>query len=226
MSAYMNGAGSGTATGLKTATTTVVVQSATAPTSGQVLTATSGTAADWETPAGGSAAGSTGYVQFNTSNAFAADPGLTWNNTTKTLNIGDGSHAPLLNMTTTGTSAGSITFQDGANPGNFFFEIGTRGSSIHDYYIYNGNIGVNDIAFTCLYASKGVGIYKSAPATNTFEVGIATKFDSTVQMFGDTTGSTALVIGTNSPATTGTAPFTHLKFIAADGSTVWVPAWK
>lgn len=43
----------GVANGLKTATTTVVVSAATAPSSGQVLTATSSTAADWETPTGG-----------------------------------------------------------------------------------------------------------------------------------------------------------------------------
>ena len=42
------------ANGLKSATTTVVVSAATAPTSGQVLTATSGTAAQWATPGGGS----------------------------------------------------------------------------------------------------------------------------------------------------------------------------
>lgn len=41
------------ANGLKSATTTVVVSAATAPSSGQVLTATSGTAADWETPSSG-----------------------------------------------------------------------------------------------------------------------------------------------------------------------------
>jgi hypothetical protein len=41
------------ALGLKTATTTVAVSSATAPTSGQVLTATSSTAATWQTPSGG-----------------------------------------------------------------------------------------------------------------------------------------------------------------------------
>jgi hypothetical protein len=41
------------ALGLKTATTTVSVSGATAPTSGQVLTATSGTAATWQTPSGG-----------------------------------------------------------------------------------------------------------------------------------------------------------------------------
>ena len=45
--------GGGTATGLQTLTTVVVVSGATAPTAGQVLTATSGTAADWETPGPG-----------------------------------------------------------------------------------------------------------------------------------------------------------------------------
>lgn len=43
-----------TAAGLRSATTVVAVSSATAPTSGQVLTATSGTAAEWQTPSGGS----------------------------------------------------------------------------------------------------------------------------------------------------------------------------
>lgn len=42
-----------TAYSLVSATTTVNVSSATAPTSGQVLTATSGTAATWQTPSGG-----------------------------------------------------------------------------------------------------------------------------------------------------------------------------
>jgi hypothetical protein len=43
---------SGITNALKSATTTVNVSSATAPTTGQVLTATSGTAATWQTPAG------------------------------------------------------------------------------------------------------------------------------------------------------------------------------
>jgi hypothetical protein len=42
-----------TASGLRTASTVVSVSSATAPTAGQVLTATSGTAATWQTPGGG-----------------------------------------------------------------------------------------------------------------------------------------------------------------------------
>ena len=42
-----------TASGMRTATTVVAVSSATAPSSGQVLTATSSTAANWQTPSGG-----------------------------------------------------------------------------------------------------------------------------------------------------------------------------
>jgi hypothetical protein len=47
---------SGITNALKSATTTVDVSAATAPTSGQVLTATSGTAATWQTPASASGA--------------------------------------------------------------------------------------------------------------------------------------------------------------------------
>ncbi len=45
---------SGITNALKSATTTVDVSAATAPTSGQVLTATAGTTATWQTPSGGS----------------------------------------------------------------------------------------------------------------------------------------------------------------------------
>lgn len=44
-----------TASGLRTATTVVAVSSAAAPTAGQVLTATAGNAASWQTPASGGA---------------------------------------------------------------------------------------------------------------------------------------------------------------------------
>jgi len=55
--AAIPGSSSGTATaanGLNSATTTVVVNGAAAPSAGQVLTATSSTAANWQTPSGGS----------------------------------------------------------------------------------------------------------------------------------------------------------------------------
>ena len=72
-------AGSATAAnGLKTATTTVVIDSATAPTAGQVITATSGTAANWQTPSGGGGGGnwtlmSTTTLSANSSVTLALD---------------------------------------------------------------------------------------------------------------------------------------------------------
>lgn len=55
----------------------------------------------------------------------------------------------------------------------------------------------------------------------------AVTLGSTLKMFGDTTGAgTALGFGTNSPAITLSGPFTWIKFISSDGSTVYVPAYK
>jgi len=61
------------ASGLKSATTTVAVSSATAPSSGQVLTATSGTAATWQAPGGASSADAinSATTAVNTSSATA-----------------------------------------------------------------------------------------------------------------------------------------------------------
>lgn len=56
----------GYAEALKSATTTVSVSAATAPSSGQVLTATSGTTATWQTPAGGGSGGNWVLVSTTT----------------------------------------------------------------------------------------------------------------------------------------------------------------
>ena len=68
------------AAGIRTATTIVLVNSATAPSSGQVLTATSSTAADWQTPSSSAlwTAITKGADQTKNSNTtFAADDALT-----------------------------------------------------------------------------------------------------------------------------------------------------
>jgi hypothetical protein len=60
-----------TASGLRTATTVVAISSAAAPTAGQVLTATSGTAAEWQDFAGGS--GTTWYWYSSSEVMFDTD---------------------------------------------------------------------------------------------------------------------------------------------------------
>jgi hypothetical protein len=95
-------AGGGTSSStnaLKSATTTIAVNTATAPTTGQVLTATSSTAATWQTPAGGSTVtmsddtttNATYYPTFATATSGtvaslkAASSKLTFNPSTGTL---------------------------------------------------------------------------------------------------------------------------------------------
>jgi hypothetical protein len=54
-------------------------------------------------------------------------------------------------------------------------------------------------------------------------------FAAPFQVAGDTTGAQTLTFASsNAPAAIGTlsAPYTYLKVVSSDGSTVWVPAWK
>ena len=77
------------ALGLKTATTTVSVSGATAPTSGQVLTATSSTAATWQTPIGGG----------------GIEPLQATKTDTETYAVSDWADIPGMSLTYTATSA-------------------------------------------------------------------------------------------------------------------------
>lgn len=79
------------ARGLKSATTTVSVSAATAPTTGQVLTATSGTAATWQTPAASTITGTDTHVMFfDGANNPAGDAGMTYAKATDFLSVAGG----------------------------------------------------------------------------------------------------------------------------------------
>ena len=87
-----SGGGSGTATTLATTTTGVNVSNASAPGSGQVLTATSGTAATWQFTSG----------TATTANAL--------NSATTTVNV-SAATAPSVNQVLTATSGSAATWQ-------------------------------------------------------------------------------------------------------------------
>ena len=95
------------ANGLKTASTTVVVSAATAPTSGQVLTATNSTTANWQTPSGGGGWTATAVSAINS----------TLTNTSGTLSCTTGTSGQLGCLKPDGTtitaSAGTLTVVGG-----------------------------------------------------------------------------------------------------------------
>jgi len=82
----------------------------------KVLTTDASGVATWQTAAGGSPGGSTGYVQFASSTSFAGDSNIFWDNTNKRLGIR--TTAPAGPLHVKGTSAfsatgGTITYSGG-----------------------------------------------------------------------------------------------------------------
>jgi hypothetical protein len=59
------------------------------------------------------------------------------------------------------------------------------------------------------------------PSTQVFEIGGLMKFSGL-----NATGSGTALLGTTSPATTNTEPYTWLTVITEDGSTGYIPVWK
>lgn len=76
----------------------------------------------WTALPAATAAGSSGYVQFNNSNALAGDSGLFWNNTTKRLGIGTSSPVTDLHLQNTGLYLPQMRLEHiGDSTGYFLF---------------------------------------------------------------------------------------------------------
>lgn len=102
---------SGSTNALQSATTTVNVSSATAPTNGQVLTATSGTAATWQTPATGSGtvnSGTAGQLTYyaSTGTTVSGNANLTVSSSALTIGVAGSAVGTLLFANAT---SGTIT---------------------------------------------------------------------------------------------------------------------
>lgn len=104
-----------TASGLRSATTVVSVSAATAPTSGQVLTATGGSAATWQTPSsGGTPAGSSGQFQYNDASAFGG--ANLWRESTDIIALRNGTTAQAFRVFDTYTDGSNGAYLE-LNPG-------------------------------------------------------------------------------------------------------------
>ena len=133
-----------TASGLRSATTIVGVSAATAPTLGQVLTATSGTAATWQTPSSGNVT-KVGTPVDNQIGVWTGDGtleghvDLIWDGT----NLGIGTATPDLagfsrTLNVTGTIDAGIILD-----GNLRYSIGSLSTNL--FRIFDMTAGVNRI---------------------------------------------------------------------------------
>jgi hypothetical protein len=133
--------------------------------------------------------------------------------------------APLVifNNTSGGTNTSDIRFQ--SNGTNRWQINDNGGIGMHDY------VGARSVFFA---ASNGplelmpdggkgvtVGSTVTDPGANNLAVTGTIKFLGT-----NSTAAVVGVIGSTCPAVTCTAAYTWVQAVAADGSTIWIPAWK
>jgi len=223
------------ANGINSATTTIVLNGATAPTTGQVLTATSGTAATWQTPtvSGGTVTsvaaltlGTSGTDVSSTVANSTTTPVITLNlPTASATNRGALSAADWTTFngklpTTGGTMTGAITFAasqtvDGTNPIGYKNIPQTGSDKTTAYTLTTGDVG------------KYVGVGTSGSIvvpTSTFANGDA------ISVFNNTTGNitittsapTAYIGGTNTVKTSITLATRGIATILFISATVCV----
>ena len=179
-------AGGGAATALASATTSVDVSAATAPTTGQVLTATNGTHATWQSQAGGGDMTRSVYDPMNTGHISGAVPGYGG----ELQMDGYGTFAAGNINTSAGTAAGgTITTSNGGGSINTSGNATTAGGTINT----SGGIGGNGGSIL----TYGLG-GPSGGSINTSEGGgsIDTRGTGTI-VFGNSASSTT-VTGTAS----------------------------
>lgn len=155
---------SGITNALKSATTTVNVSSATAPTSGQVLTATSGTAATWQTPAsasgawllasGGTATGTNTFAMG--SNPFILTSGVT---------TGTGATAGIQNVFNSLTTGNGLDISSSSTTTGAIEKITSTSTGLNNT---KGSGGLLTLLSSGAYSSSSrTGIGASLIMTNT-----------------------------------------------------------
>lgn len=176
------------------------------------------------------AAGSSNYIQFNTAGSLDADINFTWNKGSKILQV-------------IGGISSSYTFKvinsvvELANPSGITdYQVGGISTNLSSVFTFSGTtLGVNS---SPSYAGINLGSTITNPSTlndaDIWYISSAGKFagrqsSTTVEFLtssSNNTGGGSALLGSNSPAITNTSPYTWIKITSADGSTVYIPAWK
>lgn len=127
-------------------------------------------------------------------------------------NVGIGTNSPAVTgnyttLTTNGPFGGMVQYQfNGTNAGIIYGNAGAL------------NLDTQAVKPVLFFIN---GVEKARVDSNGLKVTGTVTFGGT-----NSTGRGGALLGSNSPAITLTAPYTWITVIAADGSTVYIPAWK
>jgi hypothetical protein len=150
---------------------------------------------------GGSAAGSTGNVQYNNGGAFAGSNNLFWDNTNSRLGIGTAS--PTVNLNVQSSTNTGITARNTSTSGRADLLVTNDAGNVGGFTIYGSTFGApfsNNVAVTSF---KSLGIYTDGgvanSGTSTFDVITGGYNNSpTMRITGGNTGN--VLIGTSTDA--------------------------
>lgn len=192
---------------------------------------TSNTTGNYNSALGAKALTSNTTGSENAANGYNALGG----NTTGAQNTAAGAYA--LRLLTTGSSntalgrgagfapAGDTTNATTTATGQTLvgFQSGQSSPTQVNYATALGYQALVSAAGAVAIGTDHTGVGASATVQDAFVLGTALH---QVQISNNSTGAGSAALGANCPATTLTAPYTWLKMLAGDGSTIYVPGWK
>lgn len=100
--------------------------------------------------------------------------------------------------------------------------VGSNGYRYNNGYFYKLDIKPGTLPASGLSAGM-IAFDNSQAKLNVYN---GTAWEKVLSRATETTGSGSALMGSNSPATINTAPYTWMQVKAADGTTVYIPAWK
>ncbi len=182
---------------------------------------------------------STGYIRFFTKSSTVELArfdgsglliGVTSNTSNYQLYISNSANSTkssVIENTSSGSTASARLFIAG-NSGNINIMHTSTGYTpsaqyLADQGLFFGN-GAGGLFFGATHAS-GIISFATGGTTEAIQINASGQLKYSITA-NNTTGGGSALLGTNSPATTNTAPYTWFKVITSDGSVGYIPVWK
>lgn len=213
-----------TALGDSTLAALVTGGSSTALGSGALKAATSGGNTAVGASAMTAATSASGTTALGLSAAAAVTTGV--NSVYIGQNAGYKPAGTLANASVLGSSNTFVGYQTGVNSAGDY----SNGTALGHQALVNGNyataLGKGTVAGAAGAVAIGVDHLGTSASTTTQDVIALGTVNHQVQISNNATGAGSAALGANCPAVTATAPYTWLKLMSSDGSTVYAPVWK